>query len=73
MNIQQQNNEPYLVLPTVLFTEDGWNTIYEGSIMETSMYAYRVRSQIYGEHWIPKENVLLKNGGNIKKVKTFNI
>ena len=63
MNKQEQSNELYPVLPTVLFTEDGWNTTYEGCIIESSMYAHRVRSKVYGEHWIAKENVRLKNGG----------
>lgn len=50
-------NKPYDVLPTVLFTEDGWNTTYEGCIIESSIYSHRIRSRVYGEFWIPKENV----------------
>lgn len=60
---KEQATDVYPVLPTFLFTEDGWNTTYEGCIMESSIYSHRIRSQVYGEFWIPKENVRLKNGG----------
>ena len=67
MNTQMTENEPetdeYPVLPTVLFTEDDWNTIYEGCIIESSIYSHKIRSQDYGMFWIPKANVRLKNSG----------
>jgi len=52
--------EEYPTLPTVLFTEDEWNTTYEGCIIETSIYSYKIRSQTYGTVWIPKSNVQMK-------------
>ena len=60
---KEQATDVYPVLPTVLFTEDGWNTTYEGCIIESSIYSHKVRSQVYGTVWIPKSNVRLKNGG----------
>jgi hypothetical protein len=60
---KEQATDVYPVLPTVLFTEDDWNTTYEGCIMESSIYSHKIRSQVYGIFWIPKENVRLKNGG----------
>jgi len=59
---KEQATDVYPVLPTVLFTEDDWNTTYEGCIIESSIYSHKIRSQIYGTFWIPKENVRLKNG-----------
>ena len=60
---KEQATDVYPVLPTVLFTEDDWNTTYEGCIMGSSIYSHRIRSQVYGTFWIPKANVRLKNGG----------
>jgi hypothetical protein len=60
---KEQATDVYPVLPTVLFTEDGWNTTYEGCIIESSIYSHKVRSQVYGTFWIPKSNVRLKNDG----------
>ena len=60
---KEQATDVYPVLPTVLFTEDDWNTIHEGFVMESSIYSHKVQSQFYGTLWVSKENVCLKNGG----------
>lgn len=49
------------ILPMVLFTEDDWNTIYEGCCVQSTFYSYLVRSYNYGTFWIPKINVKLKH------------
>lgn len=49
------------ITPTVEFTEDEWATFYEGSCIDKTHLSYLVRSSEYGEHWIPKQFVRLKN------------
>lgn len=53
--------EEYPVAATVIFTEDDWNTSYEGYILESSALSHYIRSHVYGTLWVPKENVKLKN------------
>lgn len=48
------------VLPTVEFTEDEWNTVYEGYCTQKTFYSYLVQSAEYGLFWIPKQHVRLK-------------
>ncbi len=47
--------------PTIEFTEDGWNTVYKGSCVAKSPYAYLVDGMGYGRFWIPKCYVRLCN------------
>ena len=60
-NENTQIIDVYSVLPTVLFTEDDWNTTYEGCVIESDIYSHKIRSQAYGAFWIAKVNVRLKN------------
>jgi len=61
----QDFSKPILIkgintIPTVEFTEDNWQTVWEGHCIESSKYSYLIRSQRYGRRWIPKSNVRLK-------------
>lgn len=51
----------WATLPTVEFTEDEWNTVYRGSCIDSTFYAYLVRGDGYGTFWIPKCYVRLVN------------
>lgn len=42
------------VYDEVEFTEDNWNTVYRGGIVEETMYSYKIHSCVYGTHFIPK-------------------
>jgi hypothetical protein len=53
--------EDYPVAPTVEFTEDEWNTVYTGYIVQSSIYAHLVHSSKYGRFWIPKAHVRVVN------------
>lgn len=48
------------ILLTVEFTEDDWQTIYEGNCIDSTEYSYLIRSQKYGRVWVPKSSVRLK-------------
>lgn len=54
----------YPTLRTVEFSDDEWNTIHEGSCVESSAWAYLIDSPTYGRHWIPKARVRLKGVRN---------
>ena len=56
--IDQMNSEKlvdeYPTSPTVEFTEDDWNTVHRGYIVESSTYSHLVIGHGYGRFWIPK-------------------
>ena len=56
--------------PIVEFTEDEWNTIYEGHCVDKTTLCYLVRSTVYGTRWIPKRNVRKKVLPITKALKT---
>ena len=60
MIVKEQTSEQYPISPTVLFTEDDWASTYEGYIVESSVYSYKIRSRVYGTLWISKTNVRFK-------------
>lgn len=49
------------ILPTVLFTEDDWNTVHTGCCIDSTFYSYLVRGCNYGTFWIPKCYVKIKD------------
>jgi hypothetical protein len=51
----------YPTVPTVEFTEDNWNTIYTGTILQSTFYSHLVRGNGYGTFWIPKCYVRVKS------------
>ena len=55
-----KEEDEYPIVPMVEFTEDEWTTIYEGHIVESSIYSHLVSSNKYGRFWIPKQFVRLK-------------
>lgn len=46
--------EEYPTRPTIEFTEDEWNTVYTGYIVESTFYSHLVEGHGYGRFWIPK-------------------
>lgn len=43
-----------VILPTIEFTEDNWNTVYRGKCISSTFYSYLVDGIGYGRFWIPK-------------------
>ena len=58
---EKKGIDGWATLPTVEFTEDEWNTVYRGSCIDSTFYAYLVRGDGYGTFWIPKCYVRLVN------------
>ncbi len=52
----------------VYFTEDNWATQYEGVVKDSTLHTYFVESRKYGNRWIPKSDVKLKDAKNTNSV-----
>jgi len=58
---EETKKEYSFTSPTVEFTEDEWNTIHTGYIVESTFYSYLIEGHGYGRFWIPKCYVRIKN------------
>jgi len=55
-----EQEKEYPTRPTVEFTEDEWNTVHTGYIVESTFYSHLVEGRGYGRFWIPKCYVRIK-------------
>lgn len=66
MNQHTGNTSDSIKGKRVLFTEDEWTTTFEGVVYLETLYSYYIISRKYGNTWVPKSNVKLKNDENIR-------